>query len=1622
MPEKIIWNILLVDDDEDDYMLTRQMLAMAQSKEVHLKWAASYAAARQAMISGVFDAVLVDYDMGEQTGLSLIEEMVAQNYAAPLILITGRGGYEVDIEAMQAGATLFLTKSEVNPLLLDRSIRYAIERKQAEIALKNSRQELEEAVLDRTEELAEANRELLQAKLELEARVAGRTAELQRSNDMLAEQLLARGRLLTESQIKEERLARISRLYATISRVNEVIVRTRDAESLYAAVCEVVAEHGFPLVWIGELKGVRVAPVASCGPAVDYLDGIRIEIKGKFGTGPTGTCIREDRVIINPDFATNPGTLPWRERAARFRIRASAAFPLHCQGKVVGAFTLYASEPGAFDAEILSLLEQLSADISYALDALAQERLSRQAEQDLRLSEERFRSLFTGMTESFALHEIICDEKGKPCDYRFLEINPAFEKLTGLKRKEVIGRCLSDILPGEYLCWVEMYGAVAHGGDPVHFENYSADLKQYYDGYAYSPAPKQFAVLFKNVTESKQMNDQLRQSEERYRSLFNGIQEGFYLAHTIYDEAGKPCDFIYLDANPAFERIMGRPRDQIIGKSARELLPNLKPEWLDTFNKVELTGEPAVHSSYSEIFGRYFETFVFRPAEGQLAVLVSDMTDRKKAEEALRASEAMLRAVVDQIPLGVTVRDACSGGLVLSNARSQEIMGALAGTLDQLIQYRGLHPDGTPYQAVDWPVSHSITAGEVVKAEDIECERADGKRITLSISSAPVHDAQRRIIAEVEVFEDVTERKRAEQRLIQQSQLIELSFEPIFVWDLVEGIRAWNQGSENLYGFSKDEAIGQIVHCLLKTRHPVPLEMVLAELNNKGTWSGELRHRAKDGREIIVESRQQLIEMGGRKLVLESNRDVTERKRIESDLRESRERIEWMARFPEENPNPVTRIALDGKVLYSNPPAAILKGWNCIPGQPVAEPFLQLIKQAAARNKEIDQDIQLAETYYSVSIIPRLEAGYANIYGRDILARWQAEQALKLSEERYRTLFTSVKEGFTLSQAIYDQDGKLFDLRVVEANPAAEIANGLERGQFVGKTWRELWPGGEENWLEICNKVFLEGQEVRLENHSPAQDLWYEVHHFKAGQDLLGIIFIDITDRKTAERKIAAEHEWFRTTLASIGDAVVTTDDQGIITFLNPVAEMLSGWTTREAAGLPMAKIFPFINEMTGELADNPIQKVLTDGVIVGLANHTGLVTRHGSIIPIEDSAAPIRVEGGKPLGVIMVFRDVTEKRKKEEALSRSEALYHGIARNIPDGAVYVLDHDMRILAAEGALIEQIGLSREKMEGHTIFDAFDPETLALVEERWRRALAGEFSSYETEFGGRILWSQYLPLQDETGTVLAAMDLTLDITQRKQAEEALREAESMMKDYAQKLERSNRELQAFAVIASHDLQEPLRKIKSFSDLLETRMVGQVDDQVKDLLDRMRKAVLHMQELIDSLLTYSRVTTKAQPFRRADLNTIASEVLLNLEMQAERLEAKIELGELPKLEADPVQMYQLLQNLIGNALKFHRPGISPVIKVEGKILSSPRGKGRQSVEISVRDNGIGFDMKYLDRIFQPFERLHGRSEYEGTGMGLAICKKIVELHNGTITARSVVGEGTTFIVTLPADQGD
>jgi two-component system sensor kinase FixL len=389
---------------------------------------------------------------------------------------------------------------------------------------------------------------------------------------------------------------------------------------------------------------------------------------------------------------------------------------------------------------------------------------------------------------------------------------------------------------------------------------------------------------------------------------------------------------------------------------------------------------------------------------------------------------------------------------------------------------------------------------------------------------------------------------------------------------------------------------------------------------------------------------------------------------------------------------------------------------------------------------------------------------------------------------------------------------------------------------------------------------------------------------------------------------------------------------------------------------------------------------------------------------------------------ILLAVEDVTERVRTAEALRNSEERFKSVALATND-AIRDWDLNTGVVWWNESFYKTFGYRPGEVEPEiqSWVGKVHPDDQGRIDHGIGGLIDGGGDGWSGEYRFRRSDGSYAVVFDrchvvrDEGRAVRLLGSMMDITERKQAEERL-------KVFAAKLERSNRELEEFASVASHDLQEPLRKIQAFGDRLKMTCDGELGEEGRDCLRRMQSAAGRMQTLINDLLRFSRVESKARPFVRVDLGAVAREVVSDLEVQIERAGAVVEVGPLPTVEADPLQMRQLMQNLIGNSLKYRRPEASPVVKVYGAGCEDDLqrdGAGRPC-QILVEDNGIGFDEKYLDRVFTVFQRLHGRTEYEGTGIGLAVCRKIVERHGGSITARSAPGRGATFIVTLPERQ--
>jgi PAS domain S-box-containing protein len=490
--------------------------------------------------------------------------------------------------------------------------------------------------------------------------------------------------------------------------------------------------------------------------------------------------------------------------------------------------------------------------------------------------------------------------------------------------------------------------------------------------------------------------------------------------------------------------------------------------------------------------------------------------------------------------------------------------------------------------------------------------------------------------------------------------------------------------------------------------------------------------------------------------------------------------------------------------------------------------------------------------------------------------------------------------------------------------------------------------------------------------------------------------------RKRAEEELRKRSEWLRITLASIGDAVISTDAEGRVTFMNGVAESLTGWTQSEATGRPLADVFQIVNEGTREPGANPALRALKEGTVVGLANHTILIARDRTERFIDDSAAPIRDDSGVAVGAVLVFRDVTERRNAEEAQARLAAIVES-------------SQDAIISKTLDGVIRSWNTGAERLFDYPAHEAIgQPITLIIPPDRrdeefeiLARISQGEriehFETVRVSKQGRLIDISLTvsPIRDRDGRIIGASKIARDITDRKRVDKALDEA--------------NQRKDQFIALLAHELRNPLAPLRNGLQVL--RLAGTDTSAIAQARDMMDRQLGHMVRLIDDLLDISRVSQNKMELRRSRvlLKDVISSAVETARPAIEEAGHEFTISLPPEpiyLDADLTRLAQVFSNLLNNSAKYTERG--------GRILLAAERQGSEVI-VSVRDTGLGIPANDLPRIFDMFSQVDRSVERStgGLGIGLALVKGLVEMHGGKVTAMSAgEGKGSTFTVKLPA----
>jgi len=400
-------------------------------------------------------------------------------------------------------------------------------------------------------------------------------------------------------------------------------------------------------------------------------------------------------------------------------------------------------------------------------------------------------------------------------------------------------------------------------------------------------------------------------------------------------------------------------------------------------------------------------------------------------------------------------------------------------------------------------------------------------------------------------------------------------------------------------------------------------------------------------------------------------------------------------------------------------------------------------------------------------------------------------------------------------------------------------------------------------------------------------------------------------------------------------------------------------------------------------------------------------IHKNGSLVWVILNVSLLRNHKNEPKYFISIIRDITQRKEFEEEARRNEELFKIIAKNLPNGLIHILDKNLKYVYNAGQELKKLGLTNEDLVGKTIYDVLGQKIAKKVARNYNKCIKEKRPvSFEGDYGDNSYMVNAVPILGSNDELEYILVLSVNITRLKKHEEKL-------KSLTQKLKSSNTELEQFAYVASHDLQEPLRTVKSFTQIMTNvfrEEVGQLDEKYERYINHIINGTDRMKSLITDLLAYSRVSSKADEFKEFDSERILKAGIDSLRERIEENNVKIRYESLPVIFGDSSQFFQVFQNLISNAIKFKKKGRNPKIK----ILVEEREK---DYLFSVSDNGIGIDKKYFDRIFVIFRRLHTNDQYPGSGIGLSVCKKIINRHGGKIWVESQRGNGSTFYFTIP-----
>lgn len=1263
-------------------------------------------------------------------------------------------------------------------------------------------------------------------------------------------------------------------------------------------------------------------------------------------------------------------------------------------------------------------------------------------------------------------------------DLRFVRINQRLAEMNGLPVEAHLGRTVREVLPeladtaeqilrpilatGEQLLNVEIIGETPAqpGVERIWVESF-LPLKE-------GDRVIGINTVCEEVTERRRTQQTLAKELLRTQTLFETSFDGI----VILNEQGN-----VLDANPRFAEMLGYTPEETARLTVFEWEAKFSCEELQRFMQHCKSDRRGVfETQHRRKDGSTYDVEISYNVsnwedESIYFCACRDISDRKLSEAALQKSEEQLRLALEFAQIGSWDWDITTNQIDW-NQNHFHLLGLDPQTATASYQsWRDrVHPDDVGQ--IEAAIQHALQTHTTFAAE-YRVIHPDGSLHWVIGKGRALYDAAEQPTRMVGVILDITDRRRAEAALRERERLLSTLTDAlpvtVFRFDTNSNCIYINDYWTVMAGRTVESVMGL---GWVETLHPEDRDRLASEWLE---WSQNAQERG------LYQNEGRLVHLNGESVFyyiqalaeVDANSetigyvgvmtDITDRKQAEQKLQE-RETIlrlfaqyapAGIAMFDQEMRYVMTsqRWADDyhlgslelliGRSHYDVFPE-IPERWKqihqrCLAGA-IEKCEEDLFIRADGKHQWIRWEVRPWHTATG-------EIGGIIVFSEDITERKEAEASiLQLNQElqqkvsELQTLLDVIPIGIGIAN-----DPECQDIRV---NPAfAEVLNipttvnaSLSAPEAERPTTFKVYQNGRELSPEELPLQYAatHGVEVReLEVDVVWQDgtvvtlLEYAAPLFDEHGKTRGSVgaFLNITERKRAEADLQKYKDIFQFSEHGLETSKKTTLD-----LVNPAFARMHGYTVEEMNNKPILDLFP--TEYHAETLAR-LQQADQIGYLSWESYH---IRKDGSVFPILLEITVINDEQGKFLYRIVSVFDTTERKRDEAALRDSEERYRVLVQNFPNGAVCLFDHDLRYVIAEGRELAEIGLSSSYLEGKTIWEAFDAETCRQLESDYRAALAGHSFMTEVPYSDRIYSSHLLPLLDDQGVVKLAMSVTQNVTLQRQADLALRasrdeldrqvqERTKELRQMTDELQRSNQELEQFAYIASHDLQEPLRAVTSFTQMLAKRYRGHIDAKADTYIEFIVDGATRMQQLIRDLLAYSRTGRYEMKLQPVDCHAMVERVKKDLQVTIAEAQAVITVDPLPTVTADPTQLGNLFQNLISNSLKY-RSEASPQIHISAqKSLLQSRSdaaakpsslsdmRDREEWVFSVQDNGIGIDPQYAERIFGIFQRLHTSDEYSGTGLGLAICKKIVERHDGRIWVDSHAGQGATFFFTIP-----